>query len=94
MTATRLDRLTVVVRSGKTATRYENYLGKVPGFASRFITWLEAGVVKKRKKITPKIGDRVLTCMFVVYNTDSGYGVYRMWNPRQRESTAPEILFG
>ena len=35
MTATRLDGLTVVVRSGKKATRYKNYMGKVPGFASR-----------------------------------------------------------
>ena len=34
MTATRLDGLTVVVRSGKTATRYEHYMGEVPGFAS------------------------------------------------------------
>ena len=92
MTATRLDRLTVVVRSGKTATRYENYLGKVPGFASRFITWLEAGVVKKRKKITPKIGDRVLTCMFVVYNTDSGCTGCGI--KIQIVSTAPKILFG
>ena len=35
MTATRLDGLTVVVRSGKKATRSKNYMGKVPGFASR-----------------------------------------------------------
>ena len=35
MTATRLDGLTFVVRSGKTSTRYEHYMGKVSVFASR-----------------------------------------------------------
>ena len=65
ITATRLDGLTVVVISSKTATRYDHYMGKVPGFAPILILWGEAGVVKTRKKSTPKIGDRVVTCMFV-----------------------------
>ena len=81
---TRLDGPTVVVRSGKIATRYENYMGKVTGFRSILITWGEAGLVKTRKKSTPKIGDRGVTCIFVGYNTDSGYDIYRMWNPRKR----------
>ena len=84
MTATRLDGLTVVVRSGKTATRYEHYIGKVPSFASRLRTWGEAVVVKTRKKSTPKIGDQGVTCMFVGYNTDLGDDIYRMWNPNTK----------
>ena len=70
------------MRRGKTATRYEHYMVKVTGFVLRLITWGEAGVVKTRKKSTPNIGDRGVTCMFVVYNTDSGDDVYRMWNPK------------
>ena len=38
MTTTRLDGLTIVVRSGKKATKYDNYIGKVSGFASRLRT--------------------------------------------------------
>ena len=75
MKATRLDGMTVLVRSGKTATRYEHYIGTVPGFSSILRTRGEAGVVKMRKKSTPNIVDRGLTCMFVGYNTDSGYDV-------------------
>ena len=37
-----------------------------------------------RKKSTPKICDRGVTCMFVGYNTDSGDDVYRMWNPKTK----------
>ena len=84
MIATILDGMTVMVRSGKIATRYENYMGKVTGFRSILITWGEAGLVKTRKKSTPKIGDRGVTCIFVGYNTDSGYDIYKMWNPRKR----------
>ena len=57
MTATRLDGLTVVVRSGKTDTRYEHYMGKVPSFLLRLRAWGEAGVLKTCKKRTPNIGD-------------------------------------
>ena len=84
MTATRLDGLTVVVMSGKTATRYEHYMGKVPGFALILRTWREAGVVKTRKKSTPKNCNLGVTCMVVVYNTDSGDDIYRMWNPKTK----------
>ena len=65
ITATRLDGLTVVMRSSKTVTRYEHYMGKVPGFVPILISWVEAGIVKTRKKSTPKIGDQGVTCMFV-----------------------------
>ena len=34
MTATRQDGMTVLVRSGKTSTRHEHYMGTVPGFSS------------------------------------------------------------
>ena len=37
-----------------------------------------------RKKSTPKICDLGVTCMVVVYNTDSGDDVYRMWNPKTK----------
>ena len=57
MIVTRLDGLTVVLRSGKTATIYEHYMDKVPGFALILRTWGEAGVVNTSKKSTPKIGD-------------------------------------
>ena len=57
MTAKRLYGLTIMVRSGKTATRYGHYMGKVPGFALILRTWGESGVVKTRKKSTPNIGD-------------------------------------
>ena len=78
MIATILDGMTVLVRSGKIATRYEHYMCTVPSFASRLRIWGDAGVVKTRKKRNPKIGDRGVTCMFLGYNTDSGDDVYRM----------------
>ena len=64
ITATRLDGLTVVVISSNTTTRYEHYMGKVPGFVPILISWVEAGIVKTRKKSTPKIGDQGVTCIF------------------------------
>ena len=65
MTAKRLYGLTIMVRSGKTATRYGHYMGKVPGFVPILILWGEAEIVKTRKKSTPKIGDQGVTCIFV-----------------------------
>ena len=42
--------------------------------------WCKAGVVKERDKITPKIGDCGVTCMFWGYNINSGNNVYQMWD--------------
>ena len=53
----------------------------VPKFASKLLTWGEARVIKEQIKITPKISDRGVTCMYVGYNTNSGDDVYRIWNP-------------
>ena len=57
MTATRLYGMTVMVRSGKTATRCEHYMGTVPSFLLILRTRGEAGALKTRKKSTPNIGD-------------------------------------
>ena len=56
-------------------------MGSIPKFVSKLRMWGKAGVVKEQTKITPKIGDCVLTCMSVGYNQNSGDNIYRMRNP-------------
>ena len=80
-TATLLDGLTVIEIDGKKATRYVHRDGKNPGFVNHLRTWGEAGIVKTKGTMTPKLKDRGVPCMLVGYNPNSGGDVYRMWNP-------------
>jgi hypothetical protein len=45
-------------------------------------TWGEAGIVRLLRKITSKIFNIGLTCMFSGYLNHHASGTYRMWGPR------------
>jgi len=80
-TATLQDGLVVVEIDGKKATRYEHFAGKLPKFAQYLRTWGEAGTVTVRKKMSPKLADRGITCMFVGYATNHDGDCYEMLDP-------------
>ena len=69
-TATLLDGLVTIDLDGVTATRYEHWCGKNPEFAKNLRTWGEAGTVTVKTKMTPKVKDRGIQCMFVGYALD------------------------
>ncbi|MGH7955289.1 MAG: reverse transcriptase domain-containing protein [Gloeomargaritales cyanobacterium] len=79
--ATDLDGLVVVKIDNKTATRYEHFFGKNPAFATHLRTWGEAGTVKIKTTMTPKLHDRGEQCVFVGYAKNHDGDCYRMWNP-------------
>jgi hypothetical protein len=79
-TATMLDGLMLVTIDDVTKTRVEHWSGKVPSFAENLRTWGEAGTVKIKTTMTPKIADRGIQCMFVGYAPDHAGDVYRMWD--------------
>jgi hypothetical protein len=80
-TATKLGNLRVQEIDGKSATRYEHFLGENPKFVKHLRTWGEAGTVKLKTKATPKVGDRGEQCMMVGYAPNHTGDTYRMWNP-------------
>ena len=83
-TATLLDGLQMVTIDGKEATRYEHWCGKNPDFAQHLRIWGEAGTVKLRTSMTPKLSDRGATCMMVGYAWNHPGDTYRMWDPRTK----------
>ena len=81
-TACLLDGLSVVERGGNKKTRYEHFFGQNPKFSKHLRTWGEAGTVKVKSKMAPKLNDRGVTCMFVGYSTDHDGDCYDMWDPQ------------
>ena len=80
--ATDLDGLVVMVLDGKTATRYEQWCGKLPKWTQHLRTWGESGTVKIKTDTTPKIADRGIQCMFVGYSVDHDGDCFDMWHPK------------
>lgn len=81
-TVTLLDGLVPIMVDNKLATRFEHWRGTNPSFAKHLRTWGEAGTVKTRGKMTPKLADRGTQCMFVGYALDHAGDCYRMWDPK------------
>jgi len=79
-TATKLDGLIPVMIDDVVKPRVEHFEGSIPLFAEHLRTWGEAGTVKIKAKMTPKLGDRGITCMFVGYAQDHAGNCYEMSN--------------
>ena len=75
-----LDELAVADLNGVIKSRIEHWNGTLPKFARHLRTWGEAGVVKTKDKMTAKLEDRGLCCMFVGYSLHHEGDVYRMWH--------------
>ena len=80
-TATLLDGLVPVVLDGVQETRYVHWCGGNPEFSRFLRVWGEAGTVKLRTSMTPKIEDRGMQCMMVGYALNHPGDTYRMWDP-------------
>ena len=76
-----LDGLVPIDIDGKVATQYEHWCGKVPQFAKYLHTWGEAGTVTIKSKMTPKVKDRGVQCMFTGYAIDHPGDTFQMWDP-------------
>ena len=81
MCATLLDGLVVVEINGVSKTRQEHWGATLPKWSNALRTWGEAGVVTLKSKMTPKMANKGLSCMFVGYAPQHAEGVYRMWDP-------------
>ena len=66
-TALLLNGLVPIEIDGQIKPRVEHWSGSIPAFASNLRTWGEAGTVKIKSKMTPKMSDHGITCMFVGY---------------------------
>jgi hypothetical protein len=80
--ATVTDGLQVTTINGLALTRYKHFCVKNPKFAQHLRTWGEAGTVKTKANITPKIAERGVQCMFIGYAKDHEGDCYQMWNPK------------
>jgi hypothetical protein len=78
-TVTVLDNLIPVTWKGETMTRYEHSGHKIPKFVKYLRTFGEAGIVKDKKD--GKVGNRVITMLFVGYMDGHAGNCYRMYNP-------------
>jgi hypothetical protein len=79
--ATLLDGLVAIKLDGVTAMQYEHWCGKNPEFGKNLRTWGEAGTITVKTKITSKVKDRGIQCMFVGYVLDHPGDTYRRWDP-------------
>jgi len=79
-TATDLDALAAIELDGVLQPRVKHWSGKMPAYANHLKTWGEAGTVKTKNKMTTKIEDRGITCMFVGYAKQHSGDCYRMLN--------------
>ena len=80
--ATQLDRLTVVEVEGITKTCYEHFIGQNPMFMKHLRMWGEAGTVKIKTSMSPKLNDKGTHCMFVGYMYNHLGDCYRMYDPK------------
>lgn len=67
ITATKLDDLVVTMVNGATKTRYEHFGLELLRFVKYMRTWREAGVVKVKSNTSPKLKNKVITCLFAGY---------------------------
>jgi hypothetical protein len=81
-TAEYFDSLVVTTVGTKKATRHEHFYGTNPKWMKFLRTWGEAGTVKVKTKMMPKLADRRVHFMFIGYADDHNGNVYRMWNPK------------
>jgi hypothetical protein len=65
--ATLLDGLVPIEIDGVMVTRYVHWCGKNPEFAKHLRMWGEVGTVTVKSKMTPKVKDRGVQCIFVGY---------------------------
>jgi hypothetical protein len=80
-TATKLDWLVPVEIGGVTKPRWEHWSGeKLPEWSKSLRKWGEAGVVKTKTAMTPKLEDRGVKSMFVGYADDHSSDCYEMLN--------------
>jgi hypothetical protein len=75
-----LDGLVTIELDGVTAMQYEHWCGKNPEFAKNLRTWGEAGTATVKTKMTLKVKDRGIQCMFVGYALDHLGDMYQMWD--------------
>jgi len=80
-TATLHDGLVVVEIDRTKLTRFEHLFKKIPKFAKHLRTWGEAGTVKTKQKMAPKLENRGDMCMFVGYALDHDGDCYEMLDP-------------
>ena len=73
--ATLLDQLVLTELDGIKKFCIENWGNMLPRWATALRTWGEAGVMKIKTKTTPKLANRGITCMFVVYSVNYTDGV-------------------
>lgn len=93
-TAGKLDGLVQIEIDGVTQSRYKHWTGKDPVWANHLRTWGEAGTVKVSSKMTPKVLDRGIQCMFVGYPNNHAGDVYEMWDPKtKRVRTTRDIIW-
>ena len=84
--ATQLDRLTVVEVEGVMKTHYEHFVRQNPMFAKHLRMWGEAGTVKIKTSMSPKLNDKGTHCMFVGYTYNHPGDCYRMYNLKTRRT--------
>ena len=82
--ATLLDGLSVITIDGVSDTRCVHWCGENPAFASHLRTWGEAGMVKIKTKMTPKLANHGVQCMFVGHALNHPGDCCHMWNKNTR----------
>ena len=79
--ATILDWLTPIELEGVVKTRYKHFKGSEPRFANNLRIWGEAGTVKLKTNMTPKIADRGVACMYLGPALKHAPDCCEMWDP-------------
>jgi hypothetical protein len=83
-TSALLDSFVVVTCNDIEDTRFVHWGGSNPNFTNNLRVWGEASTVKikTKTKMTPKLDDHGVQCMFVGYALRHTGDTYRMWDPK------------
>jgi hypothetical protein len=93
---TDLKNLQPIELEGVMKSRVEHFNGVLPNWTSSLRDFGEAGTVKTRTGMTPKLDDRGVICMFVGYAKDHPKETYLMLdlNTRMVKTTRDVIFLG
>ena len=79
-----MEKLVLAYIDGKKQSIFKNLFGKEPQFVKYLRTWGESGTVKIKKKISPKLADQGIPCIFVGYTKDHEGDCYDILHPPSR----------
>jgi hypothetical protein len=74
-------------------TQFVHWGGSNLNFTNNLCVWGEAGTVKIKTKMTPKLDNHGVQCMFIRYAIRHTGDTYRMWDPKTGMHVSRDVIW-